>query len=179
MAKEYQPNCSFNLQEETLNNLRILSRLSGKSINRLANEVLKEFVAKFSAEIAEFENFARTAARKVQGKICGYDVTKIKLKKLHTNAGELIAANLDDNIVATAEINEVDGKNAIEFCEKIFKTIGSNSYEITRTDNSITVTTGEKKLSQEFEDAGTAEKVEALIDDVIGQVTKQATAGEN
>ena len=64
MAKEYQPNCSFNLQEETLNNLRSLSRLSGKSINRLANEVLKEFVAKFSAEIAEFENFARTAASK-------------------------------------------------------------------------------------------------------------------
>ena len=169
-----QPNCSFNLQEETLNNLRILSRLSGKSINRLANEVLKEFVAKFSAEIAEFENFARTAARKVQGKISGENVKKISMKKIPTNTGARLAAVLDDQIIAAVKVEKVDEEKSKEFIQKAMSTIGNSSYEITRTEKSIVVTVGEQTLSQEFEDASTAELVESLIDEVIEQVTKQA-----
>ena len=174
-----QPNCSFNLQEETLSKLRILSRLSGKSINRLANETLKAYVTKFSAEIAEFENFARSAARKVQEKITGDNVSKIFVKWIHTDKKPMLAAFISDKVLCTVEIDEVDKGATTDFLNGVFPAIGGNAYEITRTDNSINVTTGEKKLSQEFEDAGTAEKVEALIDDVIGQVTKQATAGEN
>ena len=162
-----QPNCSFNLQEETLNNLRILSRLSGKSINRLANEVL-------SAEIAEFENFARTAARKVQGKISGENVKKISMKKIPTNTGARLAAVLDDQIIAAVKVEKVDEEKSKEFIQKAMSTIGNSSYEITRTEKSIVVTVGEQTLSQEFEDASTAELVESLIDEVIEQVTKQA-----
>ena len=173
-TKDYRPNCSFNLQEETLSDLRILARLGGKSINRIANDVLKDFVVKFSEEIAEFANFSQIAAQKVQKKLSGEDATKIKLEKMRTNTGAIIAATLYDKVVSTVAINEVDYKNAMEFCEKIFKTIGGNAYEITRTDKTLIVATGGQALSQEFEDAGTAEKVETLIDDVIEQVTKQA-----
>ena len=167
MGKNFQPNFSLYLQEDTL-----------ISMAKIINQVMSEYLAKFSAELAEIENVTRTAARKIQKKISSYDVTKIKLDRLYVNTGEVIAANLNENFVVSVEIAEVDKENVIEFGEKVFKTIGGNSYEITRTNNSITVTTGEKKLSQKFEDAGTAEKVEALIDDAILQVEKQAMKQE-
>ena len=144
-----QPNCSFCLQTKTLNNLKILSRLSGKSINQTVNEVLKEFVEKFSTEIAEFENFARSAARKVQEKITGDNVSKIFVKWIHTDKKSVLAAFISDKVLCTVEIDEVDKLAATDFLNGVFPAIGNNAYEITRTDNSITVITGEKKLSQE------------------------------
>ena len=177
MGKNFQSNYSLYLHEDTLSKLKFLSQTSGVSMAKIINQVMSDFVAKFSAELAEIENVTRTAAHKVKEKFFGENVkkiTKIKLKKIPTNTGARLAAVLDDQIVAAVKVEKVDEEAAKEFIQKAMSTIGSNSYEITRTEKSIVVTVGDKTLSQEFEDAGTAEKVEALIDEVIAQVTKQA-----
>ena len=169
-----QPNCSFNLQEETLSNLRILSRLNGKSINQTVNEVLKEFVEKFSAEIAEFENFARSAARKVQAKITGDNVSKIFVKWIHTDKKPMLAAFISDKVLCTVEIDEVDKGATTDFLNGVFPAIGNNAYEIQFGENLIVITIGEQTMRQNFSNAQTAEKIAGFIDEVIGQVTKQA-----
>ena len=174
MGKNFQSNYSLYLHEDTLSKLKFLSQTSGVSMAKIINQVMSEYLAKFSAELAEIENVTRTAAHKVKEKFFGENVKKISMKKIPTNTGARLAAVLDDQIIAAVKVEKVDEEKAKEFIQKAMSTIGGNFYEITRTDNSITVTTGEKNLSQEFEDAGTAAKVEALIDDVIGQVTKQA-----
>lgn len=168
------PNCSFILQEETLNNLRILSRLSGKSINQTVNEVLQKFVAKFSAEISEFENFAQTAARKVQEKITGDNVSKIFVKWIHTDKKPMLAAFISDKVLCTVEIDEVDKGAATDFLNGVFPAIGNNAYEIQFGEKLIVITIGEQTLRQNFSNAQTAEKIAAFVDDVIEQTTKQA-----
>ena len=174
MAKECQANCSFCLKKETLSNLRVLSRLNGKSINQTVNEVLKEFVTKFSAEIAEFENFARSAARKVQEKITGDNVSKIFVKWIHTDKKPMLAAFISDKVLCTVEIDEVDNLAATDFLNGVFPAIGNNAYEIQFGENLIVITIGEQTMRQNFSNAQTAEKIAGFIDEVIGQVTKQA-----
>lgn len=173
MAKVSQPNCSFRLQDATLENLRILANLRNTSVNQLVNAVLTNYVEKFSAELCEFANVTRTTAQKIVKKFLGDSVIKIAVEKLHTNTtGTQIAATLYGNVIATVTIAEVDEEKATGFVQKAVATIGGNAYEITRAEKSIVVSIGEKTLSQQFDDAGTAEKIEVLIDDVIAQITK-------
>lgn len=175
MGKNFQANYSLFLEEENLSKLKLLSQASGVSMARIVNNLVADYVKKFSMELAEIENVTRTAARKVKEKIFGEKVKKISMKKIPTNTGARIAAELDDQIVAAVKIEKVDEEKAMEFIQKAMSTIGSNSsYEITHTEKSIVITVEEQTLSQEFEDASTAEVVESFIDAVIAQITKQA-----
>ena len=174
MGKNFQSNYSLYMQEDTLSKLKFLSQTIGVSMAQIINQVMADFVAKFLPELAEIGNVTRTVGNKVKEKFFGENVKKISMKKIPTNTGARLAAVLDDQIVAAVKVEKVDEEKAKEFVGKAMSTIGGNSYEITRTEKSIVVTVGDKTLSQEFEDAGTAEKVEALIDEVIAQVTKQA-----
>lgn len=174
MGKNFQSNYSLYLQEDTLSKLKFLSQTSGVSMAKIINQVMSEYVKKFSTELAEIENVTRTAVRKVKEKFFGENVKKISMKKIPTNDGTHIAAVLDDQIIAVVKVEEVDREKATEFVKRVVATIGSNSYEITRTEKSIVVTVKDETLSQEFEDAGTAAKVESLIDEVIAQITKKA-----
>lgn len=183
MGKNFQPNYSLYLQEDTLSKLKLLSQTSGVSMARIINALVTDYVAKFSAEIAELKHATRTAAFKLKEKIFGENVKKVTVKKIPTNngthiAGTHIAATLNDQIIATVKISTADEKKATEFVERAMSTIGSNfSYEITRDEKSIVVTVGDKTLSQEFEDAGTAECVEGLIDEIFAQISKLAFQG--
>ena len=174
MARTFQSNYSLYLQEDTLSKLKFLSQTSGVSMAKIINQVMSEYLAKFSAELAEIENVTRTAAHKVKEKFFGENVKKISMKKIPTNTGARLAAVLDDQIIAAVKVEKVDEEKAKEFIQKAMSTIGSDSYEITRREKSIVVTVEEKTLSQEFEDASTAERVESFIDEVIAQITKQA-----
>ena len=174
MARTYQANYSLYMQEDTLSKLKFLSQTIGVSMAQIINQVMADFVAKFLPELAEIGNVTRTVGNKVKEKFFGENVKKISMKKIPTNTGARLAAVLDDQIIAAVKVEKVDEEKSKEFIQKAMSTIGNSSYEITRTEKSIVVTVGEQTLSQEFEDAGTAEKIEALIDDVIGQVTKQA-----
>lgn len=174
MGKNFQSNYSLYLQEDTLSKLKFLSQTSGVSMAKIVNQVMSEYLAKFSADLAEIENVARTAACKVKEKLFGENVKKVTMKKIPTNTGARLAAVLDDQIIAAVKVEKVDEEKAMEFIQEAMSTIGSNSYEITRTEKSIVVTVDEQTLSQEFEDASTSERVESLIDEVIAQITKKA-----
>ena len=175
MGKNFQANYSLFLEEENLNKLKLLSQAGGVSMARIVNNLVADYVKKFSAELAEIENVTRTAARKVKEKFFGENVKKILIKKLPTNDGARLVAVLNDQIIVAIKVEKVDEEKAKEFIQKAMSAIGSNSsYEIRRTEKSIVVTVEEKTLSQEFEDASTAERVEGLIDEVIAQITKKA-----
>ena len=174
MGKNFQSNYSLYLQEDTLSKLKFLSQTSGVSMAKIINQVMSEYLAKFSAELAEIENVTRTAAHKVKEKFFGENVKKISMKKIPTNTGARLAAVLDDQIIAAVKVEKVDEEKAKEFIQKAMSTIGNNAYEIQFGENLIVITIGEQTMRQNFSNAQTAEKIAAFIDEVIGQVTKQA-----
>ena len=174
MGKNFQPNFSLYLQEDTLSKLKFLSQTSGVSMAKIINQVMSEYLAKFSAELAEIENVTRTAAHKVKEKFFGENVKKISMKKIPTNTGARLAAVLDDQIIAAVKVEKVDEEKAKEFIQKAMSTIGNNAYEIQFGENLIVITIGEQTMRQNFSNAQTAEKIAGFIDEVIGQVTKQA-----
>lgn len=177
MGKNFQANYSLFLEEENLSKLKLLSQTSGVSMAKIINNLVTDYVEKFSAEIAELKHATQIAANKVKEKIFGENVKKIFLKKIPTNNGARLAAVLNDQITVAIKIEKVDEEKAMVFIQKAMSTIGSgsHSYEITRRDEkSIVITADDETLSQKFDDAGTAEKVEAFIDEIFAQLTKQA-----
>ena len=176
MGKNFQANYSLFLEEENLNKLKLLSQAGGVSMARIVNNLVADYVKKFSAELAELKHATRTASLKIKTKFFGENVKKISIKKIPTNTGACIAAllNDDDQLVAAVKIEKVDEEKAKEFIQKAMSTIGNTSYEIARDEKSIVITVEEQTLSQEFEDASTAERVESFIDEVIAQITKKA-----
>ena len=174
MGKNFQSNYSLYLQEDTLSKLKFLSQTIGVSMAQIINQVMADFVAKFLPELAEIGNVTRTVGNKVKEKFFGENVKKISMKKIPTNDGARLAAVLDDQIIAAVKVEKVDEEKAKEFIQKALSTIGNNAYEIQFGENLIVITIGEQTMRQNFSNAQTAEKIAAFIDEVIGQVTKQA-----
>ena len=153
MGKNFQSNYSLYLQEDTLSKLKFLSQTSGVSMAKIINQVMSEYLAKFSAELAEIENVTRTAAHKVKEKFFGENVKKISMKKIPTNTGARLAAVLDDQIIAAVKVEKVDEEKAKEFIQKAMSTIGNNAYEIQFGENLIVITIGEQTMRQNFSNA--------------------------
>lgn len=176
MGKNFQANYSLFLEEKNLNKLKLLSQISGVSMARIINHLVTDYVEKFSAEIAELQHATQIVANNVKEKIFGENVKKFFLKKIPTNNGARLAAVLDAQIVAAVEVAKIDEEKAMVFIQQTMSTIGSgsHSYEITRDEKSIVITADDETLSQQFDDAGTAEKVEAFIDEIFAQLAKQA-----
>lgn len=176
MGKNFQANFSLYIPESTLSKLKLLSQASNLSMAKIINNLVTDYVAKFSAEIAELKHATRTVSNKIQEKNFGENVKKVTVKKIPTNDGARLVAVLDDDdqIVAAIKVANADEEKAKDFIQKAMSTIGSNFYEIKCTEKSIAITVANETLSQKFDDAGTAEKVEAFIDEIFAQLTKQA-----